>query len=121
MMCWSKHKDIVMMREAGAQGVFQTKQGSRERGNMWQVGINNLNALHEGFEVTARSMRDRFGGITKRQKSKTLEDLMETSLGGEEQTEYELLLEDLMEQSAASEQKAVEQTEADKAAADADR
>ena len=35
----------------GAQGFFQSKQGSRERGSLWQIVASNLN-IHDGFEFT---------------------------------------------------------------------
>ena len=59
-----------MVRGMGAQEIFQSKQGSRERGSLWQIVASNL-SNHGGLEVTARSVRDRFGILAKKQKLKT--------------------------------------------------
>ena len=119
-MTWAENKDIFLMREMGAEGIFQYKAGSRERGNVWQVIANNLNQ-HEGFEVTARSVRDRFNTISRKHSIKTAKELKSTGEGGEEPSEHELLLEELMELNEDSERKISEQTQATKAAADAER
>lgn len=113
-MNWSVTKDLQLMREMGAQGIFEHKCGSRERGNTWQVIATNLNA-HEDFEVTGRSVRDRFGVISKKFKAKRAKELKATGLGGEEPTEYELLLEELIELSEECDKKSEEQTETLKA------
>ena len=36
-MTWAEKKDLLLMREMGAPGVFHYKTGSRERGNVWQI------------------------------------------------------------------------------------
>ena len=51
---------------------------------------------HEGFEVTARSVEDRFNTISKKHSIKTTKELTRTGEGGEEPSDYELLLEELM-------------------------
>ena len=119
-MAWSERKDILLMREIGAQGVFDYKAGSRERGNAWQVVADNLNQ-HEGFEVTARSVRDRFSTISKKQKAKNAKDLKATGEGGAEPTENELLIEELNQLSEDSERKSVQHTQAVKVTAEAER
>ena len=42
-MSWTEEKDILLMREMAAQGIFQFKTGSKERGNIWQAIASNLN------------------------------------------------------------------------------
>ena len=68
-MTWAEKKDPLLMREMGAPGIFHYKAGSRERGNVWQIIADNFNQ-HEGFEVTARSVQDRFNTIQKNTASK---------------------------------------------------
>ena len=95
-MTWAEKKDLLLMREMGAPGVFHYKTGSRERGNVWQIIADILNQ-HEGpFEVTARSVQDRFNTISKKHSIKTTKELTRTGEGGEEPSDYELLLEELM-------------------------
>lgn len=61
---------------------------------------------HEGpFEVTARSVQDRFNTISKKHSIKTTKELTRTGEGGEEPSDYELLLEELMEPSEDSDRK----------------
>ena len=120
-MTWAENKDIFLMRQMGAEGIFQYKAGSRERGNVWQVIANNLNQHAQGFEVTAHSVRDRFNTISRKHSIKTSKELKSTRGSGEEPSEHELLLEELMELNEDSERKISEQTQATKAGADAER
>ena len=75
------------MREIASQGIFTHKSGSRERGNIWQVIADNLNS-HDGFQVTARGIRDRFNSISKKQKAISAKELRSSGEGGEEPPEH---------------------------------
>ena len=85
------------MREMAAQGIFQFKSGSRERGNVWQAIAKNLNGHKDLFNsVTSRGVRDRFTLILRRYKARNAEEIKSTGEGSEdEQSEYDLLLEEL--------------------------
>ena len=70
-MSWTTNKDVMVLREVAAEGVYYHKFGSRERGTTWQTVATNLNSYPE-FEqdVTTRSVRDRFGILAKNTKPK---------------------------------------------------
>ena len=73
-MKWNEEKDLLLMREIAAKGIFQNKAGSRERGNIWQEIATNLNNYEE-FVVTLRGVRDRFSVIMKSYKAKTRKEV----------------------------------------------
>jgi len=41
-MVWSEAKVYVMLKEVAAEGVFDSKPGSRERSTSWQKVANKL-------------------------------------------------------------------------------
>ena len=123
-MIWTEEKDILMMmREMAAQGIFQYKTGTRERGNLWEVIAKNLNKNRDLFKaVTSRGVRDRFTLILKRHKAKNAEELRATGAGSDdEQEEYEQLLEELAHLSDESDKQADEEAQAAKAKINKDR
>jgi len=72
-MSWTEGKDISLMREMAAQGIFQFKSGSRERGNVWQAIAKNLYGHKDLFNsVTSRGVRERFTLILRRYKANTI-------------------------------------------------
>ena len=74
------------MREMAAQGIFQFKSGSKERGNIWQAIASNLNGNKDLFSyVSSRGCRDRFTLISRRYKAKTAEELKSTGGGSEDE------------------------------------
>ena len=95
------------MREMAAQGIFQFKSGSRERGNVWQAIAKNLNGHKDLFNsVTSRGVRDRFTLILRRYKARNAKEIKSTGEGSEdEQSEYDLLLEELTHLSEESDVK----------------
>ena len=97
-MHWTEEKDLLMMREMAAKGVFNHRSGSRERGQVWQNIATSLNAYEE-FLVTARAVRDRFTTLMKKYQAQTNADLKRSGIGGDELSEYEILIEDLISQS----------------------
>ena len=50
-MHWNENNDIIMMRHVAAVGVFHHKAGSRERGQLLQTVMEQLNEIG-GFEVS---------------------------------------------------------------------
>ena len=104
-MSWMEEKDVLLMREMAAQGIFQFKSGSRERSTVWQAIAKNLNGHKDLFHsVTSRGVRDRFTPILRRYKAKNAEELKST--GEDELSEYDLLLEELTHLSEESDKKA---------------
>ena len=101
-MIWSDEKDIIMMKEVSAFGVFSHKSGSRERGAAWRdVGmkLNQYDSTAFFADDMQRAVRERFAVIMRKYKQKNNAEFKATGLGGDEMTEYDLLLEDLIEQS----------------------
>ena len=110
-MSWTEEKDVLLMREMAAQGIFQFKSGSRERGTVWQAIAKNLNGHKDLFHsVTSRGVRDRFTLILRRYKAKNAEELKSTGEG----SEYDLLLEELTHLSEESDKKANAEAESAK-------
>ena len=107
-MSWTEEKDILLMREMAAQGIFQFKTGSKERGNIWEAIASNLNGNKDLFSyVSSRGCRDRFTLISRRYKAKTAEELKSTGGGSEDEpSEYDLLLEELTHLSEESDKRA---------------
>ena len=115
-MSWTEEKDVLLMREMAAQGIFQFKSGSRERGTVWQAIAKNLNGHKDLFHsVTSRGVRDRFTLILRRYKAKNAEELKSTGEGSEDElSEYDLLLEELTHLSEESDKKANAEAESAK-------
>ncbi|XP_027050950.1 putative uncharacterized protein DDB_G0274435, partial [Pocillopora damicornis] len=113
VMSWTEEKDVLLMREMAAQGIFQFKSGSRERGTVWQAITKNLNGHKDLFHsVTSRGVSDRFTLILRRYKAKNAEELKSTGEGSED--EYDLLLEELTHLSEESDKKANAEAESAK-------
>ena len=89
----------------GTVGISGFISGSREQGAVWQVIASNLNCHKDLFEVTARSVRDRFTLFSRRHKSKTSRELKGSGTSGEELTENEILIEDMIALSEESDKK----------------
>ena len=122
-MSWTEEKDVLLMREMAAQGIFQFKSGSRERGTVWQAIAKNLNVHKDLFHsVTSRGVRDRFTLILRRYKAKNAEELKSTGEGREDElSEYDLLLEELTHLSEESDKKANAEAESAKDKISAER
>lgn len=96
-MTWNERKDIFLLKEIAAEGVFSHKYLSRERGSAWQTVAENLNANLQDFqELTSRSVRDRFTILHKKYKAKIARESRESGGGGGDPSEAESLLDDLM-------------------------
>ena len=44
-MIWTQEKDYIMLIAMAGEGVFDSKAGSRERGNAWQAVADSLTAM----------------------------------------------------------------------------
>ena len=119
-MQWNEERDVILLREMAARGIFQYKAGSRERGNSWQEIATSLNS-YENFFVSHRAVRDRFMTIMKRFKAKTRKEVAATGLGGDEPTEYEILVEDLTERFEESDRKMEQDSEAKKSRVESEK
>ena len=97
-MIWNDNKDLLLLKEIAAEGVFKHKHLSRERGSAWQTVSDSLNGYKEGGfkELSARSVRDRYTVLQKKHKAKAAAEELESGGGGEEPTEAENLLDELI-------------------------
>ena len=104
MMQWSDDKDLEMMKEMAANGIFSYKSGSRERGQLLQTIVTHLDSLY-GFLVTKRSVRDRFTTLMRKYKARMNKEVKGSGTAGDEPSEYEILIEDLIQLSGESDLK----------------
>ena len=105
-----------------AKGVFNHKQGSRERGSAWQRAASTLCTQEGNFNtVTARSVRDRFNVLAKKLRAKLSREEKESGGGDLVQSEVEKLLEELLELSDECDRRIDDQTEAKKEAAQSEK
>lgn len=110
-MTWVESKDLMLLRVVAAEGVFMHKFGSRERGKIWQAVASELNT-YPGFNVTARSVRDRYTVLSRKHKTKNSQEQRESGGGGDkEPTEIEHILEDLIEISDVTDKRCEEESE----------
>ena len=101
-----------MLKEVAAEGVFDSKPGSRDRGSSWQKVANKLNSLPQ-LSGNSRALRDRFNNISRKLKAKLSRELNESGGGKmEEPTTLEMLLEELLQLNKESEKKSHDQTDA---------
>ena len=107
-MQWSEIKDLLLLKEVAATGVFTYKQGSRERGNSWQLVAKNLNAF-EGFIVTNRAVRDRITHLMKKFSAQNNADLKSTGTSSPEPSESDILLQNLIDIQADTEIRVTEE------------
>ena len=110
-MVWTKEKDLVLLQEVAAEGVMHQKPKSRDRGSAWQKVVDSINSL-PGYEVSPRSVRDRYNNLAKKQKIKMGQEERSTGGGGSELDESESILEDLIEINEESEQRAEDESNA---------
>jgi len=79
-----------------AEGIFDSKPGSRERATSWQKVANKLNSLLQ-FSVNSRAIRDLFNN-SRKLKAKLSRESNESGGGCmQEPTELEMLLEELLQ------------------------
>ena len=116
-MVWSQARDLAMLKEVAAEGVFVQRMGTGERGTAWQNVAKLLNVI-DGFNVTPRAIRDRYNNLAKKLMAKLAREVRESGGGDDGMSEVEKLLEDLMEVSEESERKCEELSDARKQAAE---
>ena len=68
-MVWTEQKYAMMLTAVAGESVFHTKPGSRERGSAWQAVADSLNCHANEFNVSQRSVRDRFNVLVKKVKA----------------------------------------------------
>lgn len=117
VMVWSEAKDLLMLSAVAAEGVFNHKQVSRERGSAWQRAASTLCAQEGNFNVTARFVRDRFNVLAKKLRVKLSREEKESGGGDLDQSDVEKLLEALLELSDECDHR-TDETEAKKECAE---
>ena len=115
-MVWSEARDLAMLKEVAAEGVFVQRMGTRDWGTAWQNVAKLLNVV-DGFNVTPRAIRDRYN-LAKKLKAKLAREVRESGGGDDGMSEVEKLLEDLMEVSEESGRKCEDLSDAKKQAAE---
>ena len=96
IMVWTQEKDVKLLRAVAAEGVFiNSRAGSREKGELWQVSASSLVA--ERMPVISRSVRDRFNILAKKWRIKVRQEERESGGGDKEMSEAEKLVELEME------------------------
>ena len=94
-MKWSESHDILFAREVLVSSLYETRNGSPERGKVWDEIAENLNKLENPlFSVSKRSLRDRLSLLIKRYKAKVREEDRESGINPEED-EIDSLLEEI--------------------------
>ena len=96
-MVWTERHDVLLCREALLVEPYAHKQGSRERGNAWDMISSELNSITEiQFNVTKRSVRDRYNLLIENFKKTERENEKASGINIEE-TELDNLLRELVE------------------------
>lgn len=94
-MKWSESHDILFAREVLVSSLYETRNGSPERGKVWDEIAENLNKLENPlFSVSKRSLRDRLSLLIKRYKAKVREEDRATGISPEED-EIDSMLEEI--------------------------
>ena len=102
LMTWTGKHDVLLCREILLVEPFAHKEGSRERGNAWDVISSELNCIEDGgvnFEVTKRAVRDRYNLILNGWKQKERENHLASGTVVEE-SELDILLREIHEKSS---------------------
>ena len=103
IMVWTEEKDVKLLRAVAAEGVFiNSRAGSREKGELWQVAASSLVA--ERMPVISRSVRDRFNILAKKWRIKVRQEERESGGRDKEMSEAEKLVELEMESEKKKEQ-----------------
>ena len=93
-MKWSESHDILFAREVLVSSLYETRNGSPERGKVLDEIAENLNKLENPlFSVSKRSLRDRLSLLIKRYKAKVREEDRESGINPED--EIDSLLEEI--------------------------
>jgi hypothetical protein len=110
-MVWAKEMDLELLKEIADEGVMHQKPKSKEKGSAWQKVVDNINFL-PGYEVSCRSVRDRYNNLAKKHKIRMGKEERSTGGGGSELNECENILEELIQINEESEQKAADESNA---------
>ena len=109
-----------MLREVQASEIWTTRSGSVERRDGWKKITDFLSGIQRPvFEVTARSVRERFGHLFQKRKATNREEEKASGISPEP-SEVDLMMDELVElfETAASDQQAAVQEKKEKLAAD---
>ena len=94
-MKWSESHDILFAREVLVSSLYETRNGSPERGKVWDERAENLNKLENPvFSISKRSLRDRLSLLIKRYKAKVIEEDQASGISPDEE-EIDSLLEEI--------------------------
>ena len=94
-MKWSESHDILFAREVLVSSLYDTRNGSPERGKVWDEIAENLNKLENPvFSVSKRSLRDRLSLLIKKYKAKVREEDQASGISPDEE-EIDSLLEEI--------------------------
>ena len=115
-MMWTSEHDTLLCREILVEEPFRFKLGTRERGNCWEKGANNLNKVgNPRFWVDQRAVRDRVLKLERGFKRKIVEEERASGISPPEPTEVETAIREIIERGeeaqnavARGEQNAVE-------------
>ena len=92
-MKWSESHDKLFAREVLVSSLYETQNGSPERGKVWDEIAENLNKLENPvFSVSKRLLRDRLSLLIKRYKAKVREEDQASGISPDEE-EIDSLLE----------------------------
>ncbi|XP_028411545.1 UPF0746 protein DDB_G0281095-like [Dendronephthya gigantea] len=119
-MVWNNEKDKTLLKEMAAEGVMRKKPKSRDRGTSWEKVVSNLNSSAE-FEVSQKSLRDRYKLLAKKYKNKMRKEESSTGGGGDGPNELESLLQDLIEMEEDAEQRVTDENAEKQNTIEADR
>ena len=96
-MNWTQHHDVLLCREVLLLNPFQVRKGSAERGNLWKVVAENLNAIPcPKFNVDQRGVREHLGLLEKRYKRKMREEEKSSGISPEP-TELDIAIDNILQ------------------------
>ena len=101
-MNWLVDHDILLCREVLMTNPYQARNGSAERGQMWKVVSENLNAIPRPlFSVDQRGVREHLDLLIKRYKRKMSEEEKASGISPEP-TEIDIAISSILEMSEVS-------------------
>lgn len=117
----SMQHNILLRREALLVEPYNHKQGTRERGNAWDLIVQELNGITDiHFNVTKRCVRDRYNLLLDNFKKNQKENEKASGIEVEE-TELDQLLFDLLEKTNEAKRNQEEESGNKKKAVEAER
>ena len=97
-MKWSDSHDIVLLREILLFEPWVHKFKTEERAKVWCQIAESLNSLENIlFQVTDRSIRERYGVLEKKFKQRDADEIKASGIAPKEPSEKDIALQDIME------------------------